>query len=375
MKEIIPVDLGDRSYQVEIGNRLFDTAGEDLEKFVGSSRVMVIYDQSVESPWFLQLEKQLAKLDVDVCRFKVSSGEKSKSAETLAEIWETCAENNLTRDSLIIALGGGVIGDLGGFVAGSFLRGIDFIQVPTSLLAMVDSSVGGKTGINLKRGKNLVGAFWQPVHVMADISTLGTLPDRELRAGLAEVIKYGVIYDAEFFEYLEENMHKVLEPAGDLEVMTHLIKRSVEIKADVVRQDEREGGLRRILNFGHTIGHAIETVGKYTQLIHGEAISIGMVAASKITLGLDIGNWSEDDHQRLVALIEKAGLPTQIPENMAAQELIDRTLVDKKAVKGKVRYVLPTKMGTIKTVSDIKMDLIESVLIELGANQSQLSSA
>lgn len=373
MKEIIPVDLGERSYDVVIGHEILANCHELLKNTLTGDKVMVIYDRAVASPWKEVVVDQLQKGGFETHAFEIPTGEMSKSPTQLAAIWDELARLNFTRDSAIVAVGGGVIGDLAGFAAASFLRGIPFVQVPTSLLAMVDSSVGGKTGINLSRGKNLVGAFWQPDLVLADLAALKTLPAKELNAGFAEVIKYGVIYDAEFFAFLEKNVDAILKD-HNLEKTLHIVKRSVEIKADVVKKDEREGGLRRILNFGHTVGHAIEAVGNYTQFIHGEGISIGMIAASLLTVARG-GGWTQKEHDRLEALIAAAGLPTRVPENMNATGLVDRTHVDKKALKGTVRYVLPTRMGEIETVSDVTDEQVAKVLVSMGAAQKGTESS
>ncbi len=366
MPNIVPVDLAERSYNVHVAHGLLNNSDAELKAALHGDKVMVIYDAALRHNWCTRVEEALKRCGVDVHLAEVSTGETSKSAEVLANLWNELARLNFTRESTIVALGGGVIGDLAGFVAASYLRGIEFIQIPTSLLAMVDSSVGGKTGINISRGKNLVGAFWQPQLVLADLATLETLSPQHLRAGMAEVVKYGVIYDAEFFAYLEANGERILDSQA-LDVREHIVRRSVEIKAAVVTQDERESGLRRILNFGHTIGHAIEAVGNYQEFVHGEAISIGMVAASKLTLLRGQSKWDETCHNRLQALLMRLELPTKIPPHMSATELLDRTKVDKKAQRGNVRYVLPTRLGEMETVNNITDEQVLSVLTTLGA--------
>lgn len=366
MPSIVPVDLGERAYNVHVGHGLLGTSDAVVKSCIRGKKVLVIYDAALRGLWCSPVQQLLERCGFEVHLAAVGTGEQSKSAEVLDNLWNELARLNFTRDSTIVALGGGVIGDLAGFVAASFLRGIPFVQIPTSLLAMVDSSVGGKTGINLPRGKNLIGAFWQPSLVLADLQTLETLSLQHLRAGLAEVIKYGVIYDTEFFAYLEQNCERALDPAA-LDVREHIVRRSVEIKADVVTQDEREDGLRRILNFGHTIGHAIEAVGNYEELVHGEAISIGMIAASRLTLLRGKSAWDQSCHNRLEALFQRLQLPTQIPTHMDATELLDRTKVDKKALRGTVRYVLPTRLGEIETVTDVTDEQVLQVLRELGA--------
>ncbi|MDX1973502.1 MAG: 3-dehydroquinate synthase [Candidatus Sumerlaeia bacterium] len=360
------VDLGERAYTVHVGSGLLHTSNELLRAAMPGKKCLIITDDLVAPHWAAPVQSRLREMGYECDTVIIPHGETSKSAEMLARLWNELAERNFTRDSAVVALGGGVIGDLVGFVAASFLRGIRFVQIPTTLLAMVDSSVGGKTGINLPRGKNLVGAFWQPTLVLADLDTLKTLPDQQIRAGMAEVVKYGVIYDAEFFRWLEENAGDVLNPEA-IGIREHIVRRSVEIKADVVTQDEREDGLRRILNFGHTIGHAIEAVGHYEHFFHGEAISIGMVAASLLTLRRGKSSWNQDNHQRLVHLLERLELPVRIPGIYGAADLLDRTKVDKKALRGTVRYVLPTRLGEIETVTDITDEMVLGVLTELGA--------
>ncbi|MDK2972001.1 MAG: 3-dehydroquinate synthase [Candidatus Sumerlaeota bacterium] len=365
----VQVELAERSYDILIGCRLFDSIAGLVREAVDGRKVMLAYDSAVASPWAKLLLKNLSEAGFEVLAHEVPSGEKSKNTETMVDFWNAMAEAEFTRDSGIVALGGGVVGDLAGFAAASFLRGIAFVQIPTTLLAMVDSSVGGKTGINLEAGKNLVGAFWQPRLVVADIDCLKTLPEPERNSGMAEVIKYGVIRDAGFFEFLEESMESVFDPAESAN-LRRMIKRSVEIKAEVVGADEREGGLRRILNFGHTIGHAIEAEGEYGTLRHGEAISIGMVAASRLALlrGESDG-WTDKEHERLVRLFEKANLPTRLQEGYTVEGLIDRTRVDKKAKNGKVRYILPVRMGEVETVRDVTDEMVARVLTELGASR------
>lgn len=364
MPSTVPVDLGERSYEVHIGKGLLGSSDSLLKSFIVGQKVLIVYDEALKQNWLPVVEQSLLRCGFEVHLAPVPTGETSKSAEVLAGLWNELARLNFTRESTIVALGGGVIGDLAGFVAASFLRGIEFIQLPTSLLAMVDSSVGGKTGINLPRGKNLVGAFWQPRLVLADLATLETLSDQHLRAGMAEVLKYGVIYDAEFFAYLEAHCERILDPTA-LDVRENIVRRSVEIKAEVVTQDERETGLRRILNFGHTIGHAIEAVGNYEEFVHGEAISIGMVAASRLTLLRGKSQWDEACHNRLGSLLNRLQLPTRIPRHMNPQELLDRTKVDKKAQQGTVRYVLPTRLGEMETVKDVTDAQVLQVIAEL----------
>ena len=271
-------------------------------------------------------------------------GETAKSLKTVQSCYDQLAVHRLERKSFIVALGGGVVGDLAGFVAATYLRGIAFVQVPTTLLAQVDSSVGGKVGVNLKAGKNLVGAFYQPRLVLCDLDTLKTLPEREFRAGLAEVIKYGIIYDARLFAQLERDLPKLLQ--RDRTTLAAVVARCCEIKAEVVGQDETEGGLRAILNFGHTIGHAIENISGYGKFLHGEAISIGQVAAAKLSraiLGLP-----ERDVERINNLFQRAGLPMQIRLNsVQRRKLFAAMRLDKKVSGGEIKFVLAEKIGKV----------------------------
>ncbi|MBI5154337.1 3-dehydroquinate synthase, partial [Candidatus Poribacteria bacterium] len=358
-------ELGDRSYPILIGRRLIDTIGTHLREVCDGDQIMLVWDRAVESPWGKLLFKTIAGAGFDVGTFEVPEGESSKSAEMLARLWDTLADGAFGRDSMIVALGGGVVGDLAGFAAASYLRGIAFAQIPTTLLAMVDSSVGGKTGINLPQGKNLIGAFWQPRLVVADLDCLGTLADAERNSGMAEVIKYGVIHDAAFFAFLEEHAAALFLPDGT-EHLVHAVKRSVEIKAEVVTADERESGLRAILNFGHTLGHALEAEGHYHGLRHGEAISVGMAAASLLAVRRG-GMWTAAEDARLTALLQKVQLPVRFPAGTEAHALIERTYLDKKARQGRPRYVLPVRMGEVELVRDVTDAEVMAVVKELGA--------
>jgi 3-dehydroquinate synthase len=360
MTHIVQVPLGERAYAVHVGSGLLAQVGILVRQAIGDRRLFLVYDEAVAQPWAAKLIESLKSGGFSLESASVPSGEGSKCVTQIEQLWEQMARLAFTRDTAIIAMGGGVVGDLAGFLAASFLRGIPFIQIPTTLLAMVDSSVGGKTGINLAAGKNLVGSFWQPALVVADTDTLSTLPKAELRSGMAEVIKYGVIRDPGLFSWLEQM-------GGDIphEDLAETVRRSVLIKAEVVAGDEREtSGLRAILNFGHTLGHAIEAEGKYTAFRHGEAIAIGMVAASLLALVQDDG-WTQSDHNRLVGLLEKTGLPTRLPASYLQDRIIERTRVDKKAVSGQVRYVLPTRIGHVEVVKTVSEDSVRWALEQI----------
>jgi 3-dehydroquinate synthase len=290
----------------------------------------------------------------------ISPGEKAKSLKCVQHCYDQLAAHRIERKSFIVALGGGVVGDLAGFVAATYLRGISFVQIPTTLLAQVDSSVGGKTGVNLRAGKNLVGAFYQPRLVLCDLSTLKTLPDCEFRAGLAEVIKYGIIYDANLFAQIERGLPKILK--RDEKVLSQIVARCCEIKAEVVGKDEMDNGLRSILNFGHTIGHAIENSSGYGKFLHGEAIAIGQVAAAKLSqriLGLP-----ERDVERIENLFQRTGLPTRIKLNSLQRvKLFAAMKLDKKVSGGEIKFVLAKKIGRVVWGQKVPQNLIGEVLV------------
>ncbi len=331
--QMVRVELGERSYDIVVEAGALQRLPDLLrERGLAATKGLVITDSHVEPVY-------AAGLGVPYPVATVPAGEASKSGEQLFHLYDEAIRAGLDRKAIVIALGGGVVGDLAGYVAASYMRGLRFVQVPTSLLAMVDSAVGGKTGINLPQGKNLIGAFHQPQLVVCDLDVLKTLPERELRAGLAEVIKYGIIYDAEFFAYLEEHIADAL--TLDQDVLAHLVARSCEIKADVVRQDETESGLRAILNFGHTLGHAIEAVAGYGKYLHGEAIAIGMIYAARLS-GLPA-----EQLERIEALICRAGLPVRAPE-LAWDDLRQAMSVDKKSESGLPKFVLAREIGRVE---------------------------
>jgi 3-dehydroquinate synthase len=356
---IVKVSLGSRSYSIKVDGGLLARLGDECAALQLGRRCAVITDSNVGKKFASAALKSLAAAGFEPVLVTVPAGEKSKSMAFVEKCHDQLAKHRLERKSFIVALGGGVVGDLAGFVAATYLRGIPFVQVPTSLLAQVDSSVGGKTGVNLKSGKNLVGAFYQPRLVLCDLDTLNTLPRREYVSGLAEVIKYGVIYDDVLFAQLERNLPKLLQ--RDAKALRDVVARCCEIKADVVGQDETEGGLRAILNFGHTIGHAIENSFGYGKFLHGEAISIGQVAAAQLShkiLGLPSG-----DAARIEKLFVRAGLPVKI--KLAAvqrKKLFAAMLLDKKVSGGEVKFVLAKKIGRVVWGQKVPTPLIEQVL-------------
>jgi 3-dehydroquinate synthase len=356
----IRVELGDRSYDISIGSNILDGVGGSLKSFSLSPKTAIISNPTVYSLYGERVSDSIKKAGFDPIAVIIPDGEEYKDLTRLNQIYDELLAHGLDRSSALIALGGGVIGDVTGFAASTYMRGIPCIQVPTTLLAQVDSSVGGKTGVNHKLGKNMIGTFWQPKLVWIDLGTLKTLPEREIRAGLAEVIKYGVVYDEEFFDFLEAGRDRVL--GLDEAALTHIIRRSCEIKADVVSKDERESGLRAILNYGHTIGHAIETVTGYTRFLHGEAVAIGMCLEARLAQMLSLID--KDQVLRIKALTDSYGLPSEIPEDVDLSDIVSSMRLDKKAVAGELKFVLPERIGrariqkgaTEKAIKDLLKD-------------------
>lgn len=363
----VEVSLGVRSYPIFIGGGLLPGLGRHCAKLRLGRRCAVITDSNVARRHARPALASLRASGFEPLLITVPAGETSKNLGTIQKCCDQLARHRLERSSFIVALGGGVVGDLAGFVAASYLRGVDFVQAPTTLLAQVDSSVGGKVGVNLPAGKNLVGAFYQPRFVLCDLSTLDSLPGREFRSGLAEVIKYGIIYDAALFEKLEAELDLLLK--RDLAALTDVVSQCCEIKAAVVGQDEREGGLRAILNFGHTIGHAIEAISGYGKFLHGEAISIGQVAAARLStaiLGLPAG-----DTQRIEVLLQRAGLPVamRFPAQKRAR-LLDAMRLDKKVKAGEIRFVLARQIGKVESGFKVSTGQIARVLESLGVSDA-----
>lgn len=329
----ITVELGQRSYPIVIGTGLLG-GGFDLEQHLAGSDCLIVSNTTVAPLYLDELAATLGKSSVE--SISLPDGEAFKTVQTATTVLDKLVAARASRDTTVVALGGGVVGDIAGFAAACYMRGVAFIQVPTTLLAQVDSSVGGKTGVNHPQGKNLIGAFHQPNIVLIDIATLDTLPDRELKAGLAEVIKYGAITDIEFFAWLEENMSALLNK--DAAALAHAVQRSCEIKAEVVADDEREAGRRGILNFGHTFGHAIEYCQGYGEWLHGEAVAAGMVMAAQLS-GVDA-----KDLKRLRNLIDAAGLPSAAPA-IGADAMLAAMGMDKKVLQKQLRFVLLDGLG------------------------------
>jgi 3-dehydroquinate synthase len=340
MTNTLTVQLGNRSYPIVIGRGLLG-GGFDLTPYVRGDDCLVVSNETVAPLYLDKLLPDLAGRNIS--SINLPDGEAHKTLATMATILDKLVAAGAGRDTTVVALGGGVVGDIAGFAAACYMRGVDFVQVPTTLLAQVDSSVGGKTGVNHEQGKNLIGAFHQPQVVLIDTDTLATLPDRELRAGLAEVIKYGAICDADFFAWLETNMDALL--LRDADALARAIRRSCELKAEVVAEDEREAGRRAILNFGHTFGHAIENCVGYGEWLHGEAVAAGMVMAGELS---GIG---ADELGRLRSLIERAGLPTT-PPALGAPTYLKAMSRDKKVQKKELRFVLLQRLGAAVVTSE-----------------------
>ncbi len=360
--QVLNVDLGERSYPIYIGVGVLNAQGLIAKHIVGQ-QVCIVTNETI-APLYLQpLMEQLSGFKVDSC--VLPDGEAFKNLETLNKIFDKLLSSRHNRTTTLIALGGGVVGDMTGFAAACYQRGVEFIQIPTTLLSMVDSSVGGKTGVNHPLGKNMIGAFYQPRAVVADMALLTSLPERELSAGIAEIIKYGLIGDYEFFVWLEDNMDALM--AKDAQALAYAVKRSCANKADVVAQDEREGGLRAILNFGHTFGHAIETSQGYGNWLHGEAVGAGMAMAADLSWRM--GAINKEELARIFTLLERAKLPTKAPSNMAPEIFVELMGVDKKVLDGRLRLVLLAAMGKAIVTSDIPADLLAQTFEALRSDQ------
>jgi 3-dehydroquinate synthase len=339
--QTLTVNLGERSYPVHVGAGLLEQAGELLQQAGVRGKVAVVTNPTVAQLYLDPIHEALTNAEFEVTPILLPDGEEHKNLKSLVSIYDRLIDERFERKSCVLALGGGVVGDVAGFAAATYLRGVSYVQVPTTLLAQVDSSVGGKTGINHESGKNLIGAFYQPKLVLIDVAVLRTLPHRELAAGLAEVIKYGIIQDPALFELLEQRMEKLL--GSDRELLSQVITVSCAIKARVVEADEREEDYRAVLNFGHTIGHALEAVTGYRQLLHGEAVAVGMVKA--VTLSMQQGFCDTASFNRVAALVRKAGLPVEIPSGVLPQNLIQAMEVDKKVAGGKIKFIMCEGIG------------------------------
>ena len=356
--QTVRVDLAERSYDIQIGAGNMDQAGPRLCEIGRVSHAVVITDENVEQPHGDCVAESLVKAGAEVALVVVEAGEPSKSIEAAAVLWEQMLKLGADRKSVVVAVGGGVVGDLAGFVAATYARGVRFFQVPTTLLAQVDSSVGGKVGINLPKAKNMVGAFLQPVGVLIDTRSLDTLEAREYKAGLGEVVKYGVILDEHLFEYLESYTNELLDRRHT--VLGEVVTQCCRLKASVVEKDEREeSGLRAVLNYGHTFGHAIETLSGYGKFLHGEAVSIGMLCASRLAERL--GRVDAQFTARQKKLLGALELPTEFPD-LDPEEVVRAMMHDKKVEHGRLRFVLPSRMGHVELVGDVDPDVVQASL-------------
>ncbi len=356
----ITVQLPQKSYEITIAPGNLDQLGPKMQLLNLGKKVLLVSNPEIFAHYGERAIASLQEAGFDVSHCILPAGEEYKTPQILHNIYDAALAHRLERSSTMVALGGGVVGDMTGFAAATWLRGLNVVQVPTSLLAMVDAAIGGKTGVNHPQGKNLIGAFHQPRLVLIDPEVLKTLPIREFRGGMAEVIKYGVIWDAELFAKMENSQG--LDEINNLTpgLLEEILIRSCQSKADVVAKDEKESGLRAILNYGHTVGHAVESLTGYTVVTHGEAVGIGMVAASR--LAVELGMWDEESDRRQLGLIEKASLPTKLPSGLDIEEILASLHTDKKVKAGKVRFVLPTGIGVVTVTDKVSADVLRGVL-------------
>ncbi len=356
---IVQVPLGERSYRILIGDRVIRLLGDECRKLGLGSRCAVITDSIVARHLLRSVLRSLNTAGFETHEIIVPAGETAKNLKTVASCYDKLAASRLERRSFVVALGGGVVGDVAGFVAATYLRGVPFVQVPTTLLAQVDSSVGGKVGVNLKSGKNLIGAFYQPKVVLCDVGVLRSLPEREFRAGMAEVIKYGIIYDAKLFQELERVAGSSL--IRNRKQLAKIIARCCEIKAEIVGQDETESGIRAILNFGHTIGHALEAISRYGKYLHGEAISIGQVVASEISR--ELLGFSEEETARVKDIFRGTGLPTSVKLSSSQRLRLREVMrLDKKVQGNEIKFVLAKKIGSVVWGQKVQQESIDRAL-------------
>jgi len=356
---LLTVDLGDRSYPIYIGTELIGDA-ELLSSHIHGSSALIVTNNTVGPLYLQRVEDALHNLKTRYDVVSLDDGEQFKTIDSVMTIIETLLTKRHDRQTTVIALGGGVVGDIAGFAASIYQRGVNFIQIPTTLLSQVDSSVGGKTGVNHPLGKNMIGAFYQPQCVIIDTSSLNTLPAREMSAGLSEVIKYGLIYDAAFFGWLEQNIQSLINRDSDLIAEAILV--SCRTKAAVVEQDERESGLRAILNLGHTFGHAIEASMGYGNWLHGEAVATGMVMAADLSLRQ--GWVDESVKQRAVELFKQCTLPVKSPDDMTVEKYMNAMAIDKKTINGSIKFVLLEALGKAIVTSDYDPELLKQTLLE-----------
>jgi 3-dehydroquinate synthase len=356
----IPVKLPQNPYHIAIASGILPQLGQEMSQLKLGKKVLLVSNPEIFGYYGEIAVKSLQETGFEVFHHLIPAGEQFKTLESIATLYDIALQYRLERNSTFVALGGGVIGDMTGFGAATWLRGVNFVQVPTTLLAMVDASIGGKTGVNHPQGKNLIGSFYQPKLVLIDPLVLKTLPEREFRAGMAEVIKYGIIWDEKLFFDLENAPSLDSFQTIDPDLLQTIIIRSCQAKADVVSQDEKESNLRAILNYGHTIGHAIESLTNYELIVHGEGVAMGMVAAGNIALEMNL--WDKEATQRQYLLIQKSGLPTAIPSHLKAEDIMDMLSNDKKVKDGKVRFILPTKIGQVIISDEVSRKVLARVL-------------
>ncbi|MFA5839299.1 MAG: 3-dehydroquinate synthase [Candidatus Margulisiibacteriota bacterium] len=365
----IKVNLRENSYEILVGENILFNIKQIIEEGRLGSEIFILTDSEVNKLYGKSLAKKLKSFRPKI--ILIPRGEKNKNLKETSRLYDQLIRYSAHRDSLIIALGGGVIGDMAGFVAATYMRGVNYIQVPTTLLAQVDASVGGKTGVNHPQEKNLIGAFYQPKAVIIDVRTLATLPARQLRTGLAEVVKYGIIKDAEFFKFIEANAHHLNVNAfkssdtlrAAMKVWQIIVKESAKIKARVVSEDEKEAGLRMILNYGHTVGHAIESATNYRKFMHGEAVALGMIAAAYIAEELKMIDGAVVE--RIINLLGKLGLPTKIT-GVSCRKIGNGLIKDKKVREGKINFVLPEKIGSVVVRNDVPITAVRKALERVG---------
>ncbi len=359
MQQKLTINLQERSYPIFIGTDMLKDIGSLIRLQIPTvRRSFVITNTTVEKLYGQVIMNSLSTAGLEPAIAAIPDGEEYKTLETASSLYDKLIQHQMDRSSVVLSLGGGVVGDLAGFVAATFMRGVDFVQIPTTLLAQVDSSIGGKVAVNHQAGKNLIGAFYQPKLVLIDIDTLRTLSEKEITAGMAEVVKYGMVFDEEFFSWIETSAAgiKKQEP----EVLIQMIYQSCVIKGKVVETDEREENLRAILNFGHTVGHALENLTHYVRYRHGEAVAIGMVQASRFAILMGI--ISREAVQRLIKILKVLGLPTELPPDLSSREIIQTMRKDKKSYQGKVKLILPTAIGRIEIVDHWDEEKLSRVL-------------
>jgi 3-dehydroquinate synthase len=355
MATSLRVALAERSYDIQIDRGNLARLADFVQQRLKCAHAVVMTDANVAPIHAKSAAASLSAGGIHTDLLTVAAGEASKSVAQAQQLWNDLARLKSDRKTVVVAVGGGVVGDLAGFVAATYARGLQFVQVPTTLLAQVDSSVGGKVGINLPAAKNIVGAFWQPAGVLIDLDCLVTLPEREFRAGLAEVVKYGVILDDGFFTYLEQHIQQL--NSRDSQTLEHIVTRSCQLKAETVRRDEREEtGARAILNYGHTFCHAIETVTGYNRFLHGEAVAMGMVCASRLAEAL--GRIDATVTKRQKALLDQLRLPTEVPGDVDPGHLLAAMQIDKKAEQGRLRFILPRQLGAVEMVGGVENALV-----------------